>query len=767
MDFLIKKIYHRDKERFGIFFERDFDKIDTIKQLRLCRYSATKRCWYFDFDVDLLKRFYQGLKDFSLVIEFADGTRKPIEAFLQNKRLNQESAIANETPLTESRTAGKASVGSTENINTNSKAKPESQNIERAEITNETPLTENRNASKASVGSTENINNSTKAKGVSRTNKRAEIANETPLVDNRNASKASIGSPINFNEILSWQKEAGAFKEAPPVDKKSLYRGNFFTNFDLQFKQENIAQNAKKPGEWSSHDIASINRSVSVVSYQNSVEKPDGRSKHKSIKIDLGKSEHSDEIEILVGSFGRYWTLRMPYREHLVLAIKKLKNVYWNAKYRCFMLPKHPAIKEKVEQILGAPDIFEVSELKNSSLKTKGKLSDIAVAEPHPGEAKYFLLKFEGGASLIFNLKRLGGVFYSRSLNAYLIPSSPEMFNTISELANFNNFKLVSNLPTGYLKKRFHPTPHVNKLNQARASIYKNMPPQLFDIMEEFMDHLTIRNYSPSTIQSYSSVLLNYLFLKDFRHPKSFTEREIIADLSKKITEGMSASGVNNLVNALKFYYKYVAKDPKKLDIPRPKKGKKLPVTLSKAEVMTLFSHVGNFKQKLMLLITYGCGLRVSEVTQLKWADIYWSEMRILVKQGKGKKDRFVMLPGSIMDYLMHFREVNSGSEWVFEGMNKGEPYSPSSVRMTVSRAWRLAGLDKKATPHTLRHSFATHLLESGTDIRYIQELLGHNSVKTTMIYTQVTPKSVRKIISPLDNMVQQKLDSAKAKKKS
>jgi site-specific recombinase XerD len=172
-------------------------------------------------------------------------------------------------------------------------------------------------------------------------------------------------------------------------------------------------------------------------------------------------------------------------------------------------------------------------------------------------------------------------------------------------------------------------------------------------------------------------------------------------------------------------------------------------------ECLTIFKIVDNPKHKLLLLIGYGAGLRVVEIVTLKWQDILFQEHKMHIKNAKGKKDRMVMLPFSIVESLKMYQKLTNGKDYVFEGQFAGEPYSTRSVQEVMRMALKKSGLEKKATPHTLRHSFATHLLENGTDIRYIQSFLGHSSIKTTMIYTHLGKTAVDKIQSPLDRLVQ------------
>ena len=209
------------------------------------------------------------------------------------------------------------------------------------------------------------------------------------------------------------------------------------------------------------------------------------------------------------------------------------------------------------------------------------------------------------------------------------------------------------------------------------------------------------------------------------------------------------------LINALLYYFRTVLKrDSFEIKLPRPRKEHHLPTVLTMEECMRIFSYLDNPKHKLLLLMGYGAGLRRSEIVTLKWEDILFDEHKIHVKQSKGNKDRIVMLPYSVVEYLKNYRTLYPSDGWVFAGQYKGEALSGRTVQAVMKMAVSKAGLEKKATVHTLRHSFATHLLESGTDIRYIQQLLGHSSIKTTMIYTHITPKAAKNIISPLDRLL-------------
>jgi len=240
----------------------------------------------------------------------------------------------------------------------------------------------------------------------------------------------------------------------------------------------------------------------------------------------------------------------------------------------------------------------------------------------------------------------------------------------------------------------------------------------------------------------------------EYQSPDTLTKRQIVKHLALKAEQGLSVSNIEMVIFALQFYFRTVLhRDKFEIKLPHPIKENKLPVVLTMDECSRVFSQVVNPKHKLLFLLGYVAGLRRSEIVGLKWADILFEEHKIHVKQSKGNKDSIVMLAYSIVAYLHDYRKVFPSDEWVFPGHYKGEALSTGTVQNVMHKAVELAGLEKKATVHTLRHTFGTHLLENGTDIRYIQQLLGHSNIKTTMIYTHISPKAVKKIISPLDRL--------------
>ncbi len=266
---------------------------------------------------------------------------------------------------------------------------------------------------------------------------------------------------------------------------------------------------------------------------------------------------------------------------------------------------------------------------------------------------------------------------------------------------------------------------------------------------------LQSRRYSENTIKSYTEALRAFLL---FCQPKPVSElgnndviRFNVEYIRKK---NLSSSYQNQIVNALKLFFLTVRNqviEPEK--IHRPKREKKLPNVLSKEEMKRMLQALKNVKHKTMLSLIYSCGLRRSEILNLKPVDIDSDRGVITIRQAKGKKDRIVPLSNRILVLLREYYTGWRPVTWLFEGQVPGEQYDPRSLSSVLKKAAEEAGIKKPVTLHWLRHSYATHLLESGTDLRVIQELLGHNSSKTTEIYTHVSTQTIQKVKSPFDDL--------------
>jgi len=270
---------------------------------------------------------------------------------------------------------------------------------------------------------------------------------------------------------------------------------------------------------------------------------------------------------------------------------------------------------------------------------------------------------------------------------------------------------------------------------------------------DNLIKELTSRKYSPKTIKAYTHYNEDFLRFVT-RNPTEVTNEDIRNYLFYLADEkDSSASTLNIAINTLKFYYDIILKRKFMYEIKRPGKDKKLPVVLSQEEVSGILSSVSNIKHKAILMLVYSAGLRVSEVVKLERGDIDDERKLIHVKGAKGRKDRYTILSDVALNTLKKYLIENQPDNWLFSGAKPNRHISIRTVQAIFEHAVNLANVKKEVSVHCLRHSFATHLLESGVDLRYIQELLGHASSKTTEIYTHVSNKNLRKIKSPLDDL--------------
>jgi site-specific recombinase XerD len=325
---------------------------------------------------------------------------------------------------------------------------------------------------------------------------------------------------------------------------------------------------------------------------------------------------------------------------------------------------------------------------------------------------------FEKNVELMARIKKLEGVLWSYTIGAWHLPDTEEY------------------------RQQFGLVLHVDTIpsDEGIAGI------------EKFKQYLRSKRYSESTVKTYSEALKSFLVFYRTKAIIAIDNEDVIVYNNEYILRNnLSASYQNQIVNAIKLFFKIV--EARKIivdEIHRPKGDKRLPSVLSKEEVFKIIDVTTNLKHKTLLALTYSSGLRISEALSMKSRDIDSKRMLIHVKNAKGKKDRYTLLSAKVLLLLREYYSVYKPTDYLFEGQYGGQ-YSSRSAQVVLQESAKKAGIIKHISLHTLRHSFATHLLESGTDLRYIQELLGHSSPKTTMIYTHVTSNSFKKIINPFD----------------
>lgn len=274
------------------------------------------------------------------------------------------------------------------------------------------------------------------------------------------------------------------------------------------------------------------------------------------------------------------------------------------------------------------------------------------------------------------------------------------------------------------------------------------------DLLVKFKHHLTLKNFSESTIRAYQNglhILLNYIHKNNLDNITPSILESFFFYCKKEA--GYSYSMMKQLLASVKFLYEEVLKEPVDFNFNiKMKKPSTIPEVLSVEEVQRFLNSFSNLKHKSIFTLCYSAGLRLSEILNLKISDIDSERMQIRIHQAKGKKDRYSVLASSVLKLLREYVKDYQPKEFLFEGQNGGK-YSASSIQNLMRKHRKLAKIRKKATPHTLRHSFATHLLDNGTDIRFIQELLGHKHISTTQIYTHVSSRSLKEVKSPIENL--------------
>ncbi len=259
---------------------------------------------------------------------------------------------------------------------------------------------------------------------------------------------------------------------------------------------------------------------------------------------------------------------------------------------------------------------------------------------------------------------------------------------------------------------------------------------------------MRIRGFSSKTVKAYLYGLREYFAFKqqDLTHPDVENIKDFLLSLERK---NISAQTRNLFLNAIKFYYHNVIGTTRPIAIHSAKGDKRLPVVLSREEVTALLSTTKNAKHRLLLALAYGAGLRVSEVINLKVRDVDLRELTIHIKQAKGKKDRITVFPERLINDIRNLIAGKTPNDVLFAS-ERGGKLTERTAQKVFENALKKSGIAKKATFHSLRHSFATHLLENGVDVRYVQELLGHQNIRTTQLYTHVTNPKIRNIKSPL-----------------
>ena len=347
------------------------------------------------------------------------------------------------------------------------------------------------------------------------------------------------------------------------------------------------------------------------------------------------------------------------------------------------------------------------------------------------------LIKFAYDETLISLVRTVNGASWSKSLKAWYLISTEENLSII-----LNLFKNISKVDVSKISKK---TPFKRDLTDEQKKL-----------LNQFYLFLKGKRYSQSTIQTYTFFIADFINFHTKTPLAELTNRAVELFIETVFMErNYSVSSQRQFISALKIFTVFYPQTKiHNLSLERPKKSRILPSVLSQEEVLRIIQYTQNIKHRAILTLLYSCGLRIGELINLKLIDFHIDRKQLIVKKGKGRKDRYVSLADSFLPLLSNYYHSYKPTIYFVEGQNGGK-YSAESIRSFLRKSCKKAGIRKPVTPHTLRHSYATHLLENGVDLRYIQTLLGHSKPETTMIYTHVQRKDLMEIQNPLDVALQ------------
>jgi len=453
-------------------------------------------------------------------------------------------------------------------------------------------------------------------------------------------------------------------------------------------------------------------------------------------------TQKTDKKSVTIDVIGRKIILKMPKVDVDVQFVRSLLYSTWDKTEFCWIIPNYGANLDLLKDYF-KQRITRITEHEQYGIETKsGKTytvtkNEIIVIKTGNGRLK-LLCNYNTNIAKV--IKTMPFHTWDAKNKWWTIPNSEQLLQQIQAVAN--DCKMIVTIQ--------EEEPCKDKTARITAfdiPNYRKCP-------SEMQEKLIELRYSKNTLRTYTNAFEEFINYYNRYDISAIDERMIIAYIRYLVTERkISESYQNQSINAIKFYYEKVLGGARKIyTIDRPRSERTLPVVLSTTEVAEILKQVTNIKHKTLLMLAYSTGMRISEIRNLKISDIDSQRKQIRIEQGKGKKDRYTLLSDKVLPLLRDYYKEYKPKKYLFEGP-KEKQYSTTSMQTILHMAVRKAGIQKEVTMHTLRHSFATHLLEQGTDIRYIQSLLGHENTKTTQIYTHITTKGFDQIKSPLDSL--------------
>lgn len=474
------------------------------------------------------------------------------------------------------------------------------------------------------------------------------------------------------------------------------------------------------------------------------IDKPDLQTATATAIKQLGhkKSHNLKHTGVFILVCGKNIAVKIPKNELDTQFILSLRYSRWDKKKWCWIVPNYSKnldllkkyFNDRITELViqDQPEIpINVGER-----RIVGK-NDLLIIKSGGGRLK---LIFGCNKELTKTIKTMPYCTWDQQQKSWNIPFAEKFFNEIKVLAAVLKLNIL-------YEEEAKGESIISRVSKFDIPNYKSCP-------DEYIFKLKELRYSVNTIKTYTGLFEEFINHYNAIETQDIGESMITDFLRYLVIERkVSSSYQNQAINAVKFYYERVLGGQRKIYlVDRPREEKTLPTVLNEKEITELLNVTINIKHKTILMLCYSAGLRLSELTNVKLKDIDSGRMQIRIEQAKGNKDRYSILSTNLLVVLKKYINDYNPKIWLFEGAG-GVQYSKRTIQLIMQASVKKAGIIKKVSVHSLRHSFATHLLEGGTDLRYIQSLLGHSSSKTTEIYTHITTKGFDQIKSPLDKL--------------
>lgn len=442
--------------------------------------------------------------------------------------------------------------------------------------------------------------------------------------------------------------------------------------------------------------------------------------------------------------------IRLQYNKELVNFIKTLYGSYWNAKQGLWICKgtKHNLIQlQKRFSYWDQATYRKLDEL-TSAYSQQAKVIIKSITK----DLSRLEIQIKYASKAVDWVKAIPLREYNQETKSWFVPRDKIIIDRFINQCKSEGY-IIHQL---FSWKAEMPLAKSRNGEKWLKSVLHGVPAEQLELMQSYAKVFIREKYSYQTMKVYCTSFRRYLYsLEDLQTIKDRTLSDIEEYLNEIALQEVSHQELNRHISAIKFYYEKLGGWSKMRlsQVSRPRRPKNLPHIFSIAEVKRLLGQLKNPKHRCMLFLAYGCGLRAGEVVSLQVRDIMIDRHQIFIRGGKGKKDRVVMMPKSLLPILEAYMQQHRPDQWLFPGQNRNRPYSRSSLGKVFKSAVAKSGLDQRHKLHNLRHSFATHLMESGTQQRLIQKLLGHANSKTTEIYTQISRSSIEQVESPLDKL--------------